>query len=120
MMSYNFSIWSANVIELFQYKIIYTNLYSKKILNTSPNCDIRNRAYKNGKTFEECKLEARRISTSLFEEISENKEVSWTYILDKVEHDEIVYKLTLKYLRENGYDIGNYKNPRVLKTNHSL
>ena len=27
--------------------------------------------------------------------------------------DELVYKLTLKYLRQKGYDIGNNKIPRV-------
>ena len=28
-------------------------------------------------------------------------------------HDELVYKLTLKYLRQGGHDIGNNKIPRV-------
>jgi len=26
---------------------------------------------------------------------------------------EMVYKLTLKYLKKEGFDIGNYKNPVV-------
>lgn len=89
-------------------------------MNNKSNCDVRNKTYKNGKTFEDCKSDARKLSTSLFEEISKNKEVSWSYILDKADHDEIVYKLTLKYLRENGYDIGNYKNPKVLKFKRSI
>ena len=37
------------------------------------------------------------------------------YILE-AEHDEIVYKLTLKYLREMGYDIGNYLSPKVISS----
>jgi hypothetical protein len=40
-------------------------------------------------------------------------EVSWTRVLDTAGHDELVYKLTLKYLRQQGYDIGNNKIPRV-------
>ena len=31
------------------------------------------------------------------------------------DREEVVYKLTLKYLRQDGYDIGNYKNPFVRK-----
>jgi len=30
-------------------------------------------------------------------------------------HDELVYKLTLKYLRRDGYDIGNRENPEIKK-----
>ena len=41
--------------------------------------------------------------------------VLWTEILDKVEHDELIYKLTLKFLRRDGYDIGNNKIPEVKK-----
>ncbi|HET7147544.1 MAG TPA: hypothetical protein VFI73_03510 [Candidatus Nitrosopolaris sp.] len=44
---------------------------------------------------------------------SEAGEVSWNKILEFTDHDELVYKLTLKYLREAGYDIGNNKDPRV-------
>jgi sporulation protein YlmC with PRC-barrel domain len=29
------------------------------------------------------------------------------------DYDELVYKLTLKYLRQKGYDIGYNKTPRV-------
>jgi hypothetical protein len=41
--------------------------------------------------------------------------VLWTEILSKVDHDELVYKLTLKYLRRDGYDIGNWLIPEVKK-----
>ena len=39
-------------------------------------------------------------------------------ILEKVDHDELIYKLTLKFLRRDGYDIGNHKRPHVKKFNH--
>ncbi len=76
-------------------------------------CDPRNRPYKNGKTFEDCKSEARKNTATLSKEIQSNNQISWNRILEVADHDEIVYKLTLKYLREMGYDIGNYLTPRV-------
>ncbi len=83
-------------------------------------CDPRNRPYKNGKTFEDCKAEARKNTATLSNEIQSNNEISWNHILEVADHDEIVYKLTLKYLREMGYDIGNYLTPRVaVKGNNS-
>jgi hypothetical protein len=51
----------------------------------------------------------------LSHEILKNAEVSWTRVLEVADHDELVYKLTLKYLRQRGYDIGNNKIPRVKK-----
>jgi hypothetical protein len=70
-------------------------------------------AYKNGKTFEECKEEARQKTEILSKEILEKSEVSWGRILEMVDYDELVYKLSLKYLRQKGYDIGYNKFPRV-------
>ena len=81
----------------------------------NPSCDPRNRSYKNGKTFEDCKVEARNLVTKLSSENPDNVEISWRHILEIADHDEIVYKLTLKYFRELGYDIGNYTKPRVVK-----
>ena len=82
--------------------------------NTSINsCDARVRAYKNGKTMEECKEEARKNTELLSDEILKNGEISWARILEMVGYDELVYKLTLKYLRQKGYDIGYNKIPRV-------
>jgi hypothetical protein len=52
----------------------------------------------------------------LSHEILKNGEVSWTRVLEVADHDELVYKLTLKYLRQRGYDIGNNKIPRVKKS----
>ena len=84
------------------------------------SCDPRNRPYKNGKTFDDCKAEAREKSAILSDEIQSNSQISWDRILEAADHDEIVYKLTLKYLREMGYDIGNYLTPRVaVKSNNS-
>ena len=34
-------------------------------------------------------------------------------ILEQVGHDELVYKFTLKFLRRDGYDIGNHRIPEV-------
>ena len=82
--------------------------------NSSNNsCDARLHAYKNGKTFEECKEEARKNTELLSHEILKNGEVSWTRILEMADYDELVYKLTLKYLRQKGFDIGYNKVPRV-------
>lgn len=80
------------------------------------SCDTRTRAYKNGKTFEQCKEIAKNVSSQLAKKINASGVVSWTEILDASDHDELVYKLTLKYLRQDGFDIGNWKMPRVTKT----
>jgi hypothetical protein len=77
------------------------------------SCDPRLHAYKNGKTFEECKEEGKKRTESLSKEILEKGEVSWSRILEVADYDELVYKFTLKYLRQKGYDIGNDKSPRV-------
>jgi hypothetical protein len=78
-------------------------------------CDARTRAYKNGKTFDQCREIARKLCSDLEREITRADTVSWDKILQDSGHDELVYKLTLKYLRQNGYDIGNWKTPRVTK-----
>jgi hypothetical protein len=81
--------------------------------SNSSSCDARVHAYKNGKTIEECKEEARQNSEFLSKEILEKGEVSWGRIMEMADYDELVYKLTLKYLRQKGYDIGYNKLPRV-------
>jgi hypothetical protein len=81
--------------------------------NNNNSCDARVHAYKNGKTMEQCKEEARQNSDFLSKEILEKGKVSWARILEMAEYDELVYKLTLKYLRQKGYDIGYNKIPRV-------
>lgn len=79
------------------------------------SCDSRVRAYKNGKTFDQCREIAESMNPDFKKQIEENGKVLWVEILDKVEHDEIIYKLTLKYLRRDGFDIGNHKIPEVKK-----
>ena len=82
-------------------------------MENAPSCDVRVHAYKNGKTMEQCREEARKNTEILSNEILEKGEISWTRVLEFAGHDELVYKLTLKYLRQRGCDIGNNKIPRV-------
>ena len=70
---------------------------------------------KTEKTFDECREIAESINPYFKQQIENNGKISWTEILEKVDHDELIYKLTLKYLRRDGYDIGNYKVPEVKK-----
>ena len=79
------------------------------------SCDARTKAYKNGKTFEQCKQIAEKISAGIAKKIDGTGVVLWTEILEIVDYDELVYKLTLKYLRRDGYDIGDWKTPKVTK-----
>jgi hypothetical protein len=51
------------------------------------NCDVRIHAYKNGKTMEQCKEEARKNTELFSEEISKNGEVSWAKILEMADYD---------------------------------
>ena len=78
-------------------------------------CDRRVRAYKNGLTLEQCKDKAESMNPDFKRQIEENGRVTWTEILEQVDHDELIYKFTLKFLRRDGYDIGNYKIPEVKK-----
>ena len=77
------------------------------------SCDIRTRAYKNGKTFDECRQIAEKMNLVLQGQIQAKGKVLWTDLLEQADHDEIVYKLTLKYLRRDGYDIGDSKRPEI-------
>ncbi len=79
------------------------------------SCDRRTRSYKNGKTFDQCKERAESMNPKFKMQIDQKGKVLWTEILEQVNHDELIYKLTLKYLRRDGYDIGNYKVPEVKK-----
>ena len=79
------------------------------------SCDTRTRAYKNGKTFDQCKEIAESMNVELQKQISEKGKVLWNELLEKVNHDELVYKLTLKYLRRDGFDIGDWKTPEIKK-----
>jgi hypothetical protein len=83
----------------------------------STSCDSRVHAYKNGKTMEQCRQEARKTTELLSKEVSKTGEVSWKRVLEVADYDELVYKLTLKYLRQKGYDIGNNTIPRIRDIN---
>ena len=82
------------------------------------SCDSRVRAYKNGKTFDECRKIAESLNPDFKSQIVKNGKILWTEILEQVDHDELIYKLTLKFLRRDGYDIGNHKIPEVKAFNH--
>ena len=56
---------------------------------------------------------SKKTTELLSEEISNAGEVSWKRVLDLTDYDELIYKLTLKYLRQKGYDIGNNTIPRI-------
>jgi ribosomal protein L17 len=62
---------------------------------------------------EECKSIAESLIPQFKENIKNNQKILWSEIMDVVDHDELIYKLSLKYLRRDGYDIGNYKIPEV-------
>ena len=78
-------------------------------------CDRRVRAYKNGKTLDQCKEIAESMNPDFKDQIENKGKVLWSEILEQVDHDELIYKFTLKFLRRDGYDIGNYKIPEVKK-----
>ena len=82
------------------------------------SCDSRVRAYKNGKTFDECRKIAESLNPDFKSQIVKNGKILWTEILEQVDHDELIYKLTLKFLRRDGCDIGNHKIPEVKTFNH--
>ena len=75
----------------------------------------RHTAYRHGKTYEECKELAENFTSELKPEIELKGKLLWSELLEKVEHDELVYKLTLKYLRRDVFDIGNNKIPEIKK-----
>lgn len=82
------------------------------------SCDRRTHAYKNGKTFDDCVQIAEAMNPEFKKIIETQGKVLWSDILSKVDHDELVYKLTLKYLRRDGYDIGDWQIPEVKKFSH--
>ncbi len=80
------------------------------------SCDRRVRTYRNGKTFDQSKEVAEEMNLKLQKQILSDGKVLWSELLEKVEHDELVYKLTLKYLRRDGFDIGDWKKPQITKS----
>ena len=76
-------------------------------------CDSRGTSYMNGNSYEDCKKIAEDINTKLKPVITDNDSMSWTQLSEEVDHDELVYKLVLKYLRRDGFEIGNSDNPQI-------
>jgi hypothetical protein len=79
------------------------------------SCDRRVRTYKNGKTFDQCRDIAESLNPDFKKQIEENGKILWVEILTQVNYDELIYKFTLKFLRRDGYDIGDHKIPEVKK-----
>ena len=97
--------------------VFYADLFIREsVVIFMDSCDARTRAYKNGKTFYQCKEIAENMSSQIAKKINESGMVYWDEILNAVDHDELVYKLTLKYLRRDGFNIGDWKTPKVTKT----
>jgi len=76
-------------------------------------CDGRGTSYRNGNSYEDCKKIAEEINAKLKPLINDSGSMPWKQLSEEVEHDELVYKLVLKYLRRDGYDIGNFNNPQI-------
>ena len=76
-------------------------------------CAGRGTSYLNGNSYEDCKKIAETINEKLKPQIKQNGKLMWSDLLDEVDHDELVYKLVLKYLRRDGFDIGNFENPQI-------
>jgi hypothetical protein len=79
------------------------------------SCDRRVRIYKNGKTFDQCRDIAESLNPDFKKQIEQNGKILWAEILTQVNYDELIYKFTLKFLRRDGYDIGNHKIPEIKK-----
>jgi hypothetical protein len=76
-------------------------------------CDGRGTSYLNGNSYEDCKKIAEDINTKLKPVINDHGVMSWNQLSEEVKHDELVYKLVLKYLRRDGFNIGNIDNPQI-------
>lgn len=73
------------------------------------------RPRRSDRPFEEYRQAARDVTDKLKLELEANVSIPWERVVQAADRDELVYKLTLKYLRQDGYDIGNYKAPFVRK-----
>ena len=76
-------------------------------------CDGRGTSYRIVNSYEDCKKIAEDINTRIKPIINDNGSMPWKQLSDEVDHDELVYKLVLKYLRRDGFDIGNFNNPQI-------
>ncbi|MXX20900.1 MAG: hypothetical protein F4Y82_03870 [Cenarchaeum sp. SB0665_bin_23] len=76
-------------------------------------CDRRVTAYKYNRTFEQCRVAARSIVPGVKARIDKDGHISWNNTLEMSEYDSVVYKLVMKYMREEGYDIGDNITPQI-------
>ena len=76
-------------------------------------CDGRGTSYRNGNSYEDWKKIAEDINARVKPIINDSGSMPWKQLSEEVDHDELVYKLVLKYLRRDGFDIGNFNNPQV-------
>ena len=77
------------------------------------SCDIRLTAYKGGRSFQDCRNAATALVPDLTARISDQGSLAWDDIMEAAEFDAVVYKLALKYLRQEGYDIGSHARQSV-------
>lgn len=77
------------------------------------SCDTRITAYKDGRTFQDCREMARSLAPTMADLVKERGALPWDRIMEAAEYDAVVYKLTLKYLRQDGFDIGNHSRQQV-------
>ena len=68
-------------------------------------------------SYEECKALAENVTQKIKSEIITSGRMTWSELIDKTDHDELIYKLTLKYLRRDGFDIGNSESPEIKPIN---
>jgi len=80
-------------------------------------CTGRKTAYLNGMSYEECKKQAESITKKIKPKIIQKGKMTWSELIDETVHDELIYKLTLKYLRRDGFDIGNSESPIIKPIN---
>lgn len=77
------------------------------------SCDIRITAYKDGRTFQDCREAAEAMVPAMIARINQEGRLPWDEIMRTSEFDAVVYKLALKYLRQAGYDIGSHRRQYV-------
>ena len=65
--------------------------------------------------FEDYRKAARMATEVLQKQIEDKGSITWNRVLEVTERDSLVFKLCLKYLRENGYNIGNNTRPFITK-----
>ena len=56
----------------------------------APSFDVRVNAYKNGKSMQQCREEARKNTQLAIRRSYKKGEVSWTRVLEVADHDELV------------------------------